>query len=116
MQWYRPEKYISFSYIETLLDNITQKVLNYLRNEHPAHSIFSTSNEQLSLWKHNNINENYWNTIEAKQIKNILDKIIFDLDFYEKNPWISSNEYNEKDEYVRYFLCLILIIDYHQIL
>ena len=89
--------------MEELVDTITQDVKNCLRKEHSSHSLFSISDEQFSFWKENNINETYWNITEAKQIKNILDKIIFNVDFYEKNPWISSNECNEKDEYVRYF-------------
>ncbi|XP_072750860.1 F-box only protein 21-like isoform X2 [Anoplolepis gracilipes] len=94
IQWYQPNKYICFSYIKTLLDKIVNKILMYLEKEHPQHSIFSMSCDNSVFLKQNNINGNYWNETEAKQIKCILDKIIFDLDYsYELlYPMIKSNK------------------------
>ena len=40
--------------------------------------------EQCSLWKNNNINDNFFNKIEAKEIMCILDEYIFnELDLQE---------------------------------
>ncbi|EFN64111.1 hypothetical protein EAG_00082, partial [Camponotus floridanus] len=46
-------------------------------NKYPTHSIFSTSSDQFISWRNNNINDNFWNQIEAQEIMCILQEIIF---------------------------------------
>ncbi|EFN69607.1 hypothetical protein EAG_00089, partial [Camponotus floridanus] len=53
------------------------KVLSHLKNKYPTHSIFSTTCEQFTFWRNNNINDNFWNPAEANQIMRILSEIIF---------------------------------------
>lgn len=77
-QWYQPQKYVSYLYVTTSLDNIAQQVLEYLKNEYPAHPIFSISNEQFSIWKNNNIDDNHWNSTEGRQIIESLCKVLYD--------------------------------------
>jgi len=91
IQLCQPEKYISYLHIEKFIDDIVQEVLKGLREENPRHKIFSISPEQLSIWKCNNIKENYWDESQAKQIKRILDKIILNFDSYNLDyPWKSD--------------------------
>jgi len=73
-QYFQP--YVSYSIIDTWLDNIVQEVLSRLKNKYPTHSVFSTSSAQFTLWRDNNINDNFWNPTEAKQIMCILEEII----------------------------------------
>jgi len=54
-----------------------QEVLSRLKNKYPTHSVFSTSSEQFTLWRNNNINDDFWSLTEAKQIMYILDEIMF---------------------------------------
>ncbi|EFN65775.1 hypothetical protein EAG_08364, partial [Camponotus floridanus] len=75
VQYFQP--HISYSIIDTSLNDIVQKVLSCLRIKNPTHSIFSTSPEQFTLWRDNNINDNFWNSTETEQITCILENIIF---------------------------------------
>lgn len=77
-QWYQPRKHVSYSRVKASLANIAQQVLECLKKEHPAHSIFSTSAELFSFWEHNNIDDNQWDSIEGKQIIDTLRKVLFD--------------------------------------
>lgn len=63
-QWCQPCKLLLGSDIVASLDSIVQQTLKVLNDIHPAHSIFTMSAEQLSLWK-NNISDNHWNETEA---------------------------------------------------
>jgi len=76
-KWFQPQKDVIYSHIETSLDNIAQSVLNCLKEKHPDHSIFSISAENFSYWRNNNIDDNYWNEVEAMQIIDILEDYIF---------------------------------------
>lgn len=88
LQWCQPEKYISLSHVNKLIENIMQNVLKHLREKNPTHEIFSISSKQFSFWKHNNIRENYWGETNARQIKCILDDIILNFDCYDIDyPW-----------------------------
>ena len=69
--------HISYSSVDSWLDNIVQKVLIYLKSKHPAHSIFSVSSEQFSIWRNNHIDDNFWNPTEATQIRDILEELLF---------------------------------------
>ena len=77
--------HISDSFIIAWLNDIAQEVLMQLENKHPAHSIFSTSSEQFSVWRNNIIDDHFWDQTEANQIMCILKKffsselIIFEL-------------------------------------
>lgn len=94
-QWYQPQKNVSYLCVETSLDNIAQQVLGYLKNEYPAHPIFSISAEQFSFWKYNNIDDNHWNSIEGRQIIECLCKVLHDkLGFH--GCFEESLEYEER--------------------
>jgi len=80
-QWFRPEQDISYSQIETELDNIAQQVMRHLKSECPSHPIFSASLQQFSYWKYNNIEENQWNKSNGKQILDSISKVMFELKF-----------------------------------
>lgn len=58
-QFCDPKYNTSYLYIRTSLDNIAQQVLEHLKNEYPAHPIFSISAEQFSFWKDHNIDEDH---------------------------------------------------------
>lgn len=108
LQWYHPDKYITYSSVDKFIDEIVQKVLKYLKKENPNHLIFSISPEKFSFWKNNTINENHWSEIAARQIKCILDKVILNFVFSELDyPWLKLNQI-DTDVYnytVCYFLC-----------
>ena len=74
-QYFYP--HISYSIINSWLDDIKQKVLIHLKYKYPAHSIFSTSSEQFSAWRDNNIDDNFWDPTEAMQIIHILGEFLF---------------------------------------
>jgi len=67
---------VSYSVIETFLDDIAHEVLSVIKNKYPKHSILSTSLEQISFWRDNNIERNFWNRKEAMQIIEILDDFV----------------------------------------
>ncbi|XP_072757732.1 uncharacterized protein [Anoplolepis gracilipes] len=89
VQYVTPQ--ISFL-IKTCLDSITKEVLFLLKAKYPAHSIFSTSSDQLSDWKNNNINDNFWDETEARQIINILQKFFSELN-HDKLKQLLRTEY-----------------------
>ncbi|XP_012214429.2 F-box only protein 21-like isoform X1 [Linepithema humile] len=98
-QWYQPvhqpQKYMSYLYVSTSLHKITEQVLECLRIEYPAHPICSISEEQLSFWENNNIDDNHWNSIEGRQIIESLCKILYDkLRFRGTVCYICSSESN----------------------
>ncbi|EFN60839.1 hypothetical protein EAG_04699, partial [Camponotus floridanus] len=74
-QYFQPS--IPYSIIDTWLDDIVQKVLSRLENKYPTHSIFLTSSEQFTLWRNNNINDDFWNKTEVEEIMCTLKQIIF---------------------------------------
>ncbi|XP_026823801.1 uncharacterized protein LOC113561497 [Ooceraea biroi] len=76
MQWLHPEKNVSCSYIEMDLENIAQQVMKHLKVVNSDHPIFSTSREQFSRWKCNNIYKNQWNNSDGRQIIDILFNIL----------------------------------------
>lgn len=72
---------VSCSVINDWLNDIEQEVLYRLKNEYPAHPIFTTSTEQISFWRDNNIDDHFWKGTEAiQQIGNIA-KIFLSRDF-----------------------------------
>ncbi|XP_026830796.1 uncharacterized protein LOC105283050 isoform X2 [Ooceraea biroi] len=75
--WCGPD--VSYTHIETQLDNITQLVMDHLEIHCPTHPIFSVSQEEFSLWKHNNIYSDQWNYNDGIEILNILRKIFFTI-------------------------------------
>lgn len=95
-QWYQFQENISYSYVQTELDNIVQQAMNDLRSTHPTHPIFSTPPEQFSLWKNNDIDENQWNESNGKQILHTLCKV-FKLRFH---PVACSKNINFLQEYL----------------
>ncbi|XP_029163988.1 uncharacterized protein LOC114935339 [Nylanderia fulva] len=117
-QYLQPEKDVSYSRIKESLDSITAEVLNYLRDFYPDHAIFSTSNEILSSWRENHVDDNYWNELEANQIRSILNEFMFDvLNFRLCNPYNTDFE-NMCIDYVlkyRYGQQIILLIIYQSL-
>jgi len=70
---------VSYSVIQTFLDDMAHEVLPLVKNKYPKHSIFSTSPKQISLWRDNNIERNFWNRTEAMQIIEILEEFMSEL-------------------------------------
>ncbi|XP_015440165.1 PREDICTED: F-box only protein 21-like [Dufourea novaeangliae] len=92
-QWGQPERHVTYSYISLLLDNIAEQTKALLREEYPAHSIFSTSAEQFIFWKNNIIDDNHWSIRETKQVTDALCKVLFQkLGFYGNNEMYYSSE------------------------
>nr|XP_012220235.1 PREDICTED: F-box only protein 21-like isoform X4 [Linepithema humile] len=87
VQWYYPLNHVSYMSVRTSLDNIAQKVLEYLINHYPAHPIFSISAEQFSFWKYNNIDDNHWHGLEARQILESLCKVLHNTSGFFGNFW-----------------------------
>ncbi|XP_072750402.1 uncharacterized protein [Anoplolepis gracilipes] len=75
IQYFQP--HVSYSAIKTWLDEIAKEVLSRLKNIYPAHSIFSTPDDQFFIWRDNKIDDNYWNETEARQIMNVLEEFVF---------------------------------------
>ncbi|KAL6427804.1 hypothetical protein ACFW04_008322 [Cataglyphis niger] len=91
---------VSYSVIDTWLNNITQTVLSLLKNKHPSHSICSTASEQFSFWRDNSINENFWNKTESKEIMCVLQEYIYsELEFYELHELLMT--FDLEAEYVK---------------
>jgi len=107
-QYFQP--HVSYSIIDTWLNDIAQEVLSRLKNKYPTHSAFSTSSEQFTLWRDNNINDNFWNPTEAKQIMCILEEIIFsDLGVHQICQLLVTLDLEEKFiyYYVGYFFIIL---------
>ncbi|XP_029169419.1 uncharacterized protein LOC114939321 [Nylanderia fulva] len=77
-QQIQPRKDVCYTNVSAPLDTIAQEVRNRLREKHPNHSIFSTSEETFSSWKTNNIKDNHWDQTESMQIMDTLQEYIFD--------------------------------------
>lgn len=89
--------HVSYSIVKTWLDDIVEKIRHRFKNKYPAHSICSTSMEQFSFWKDNNIYDNFWNPTEVEQIMSLLEEFIFsNLDIHELlvKLDLDNNEYN----------------------
>ncbi|XP_029668377.1 uncharacterized protein LOC115238564 [Formica exsecta] len=118
-QLLQPEKDVFYSSIKTSLDSIALEVLDYLREKHPNHSIFSMSAEIFSYWENNHIDNNQWNEAGGTQIMDILEEYI--LGKFQLCKWGMSS--NTKLEYWcidnvlknRYGQELILLIIYHSV-
>lgn len=76
-QWCKPQEHVSYSHVAALLDNIAQQALKILQEEHPNHSIFSLSPEELSFWRTNMNNDNQWNKTETRQILEVICRVMF---------------------------------------
>lgn len=99
----QPDKDIFYSDVKASLDTIALGVLNCLRNEHPDHSIFSTSVENFSYWKNNNIDDNHWNEEESTQIMDTLDEYIFGKLNFQRSISEGASVKNMCIDYVRYY-------------
>lgn len=92
-QWSQPERHVSYSTISSALDNIAEQTKELLREEHPAHSIFSIPAERFTFWKNNIIDDNQWNILEARQVTDALCKVLFTkLGFYGNSEMYYSSE------------------------
>ncbi|XP_072749467.1 uncharacterized protein [Anoplolepis gracilipes] len=75
VQYFEP--HISTSSMKMCFDIIMGEILSHLKTEYPAHSIFSISSDQFSDWRNNEIDDNFWDETEARQIICILKKYFF---------------------------------------
>ncbi|XP_029677206.1 uncharacterized protein LOC115244008 [Formica exsecta] len=113
-QYFQP--HVSYSAVKTWLDGIAQTVLSRLKNKYPAHSICSTTLEQFSFWRDNNIDDNFWNEIESRQIMWILEKYIFsELKIYKWHQLLITSDL--KADCIKYnaecFRRHLLTVTYH---
>ncbi|XP_029177559.1 F-box only protein 21-like [Nylanderia fulva] len=90
LQYCHPNKNITMLYIDKFIDNIVQDVLKLLKDKYCRHPILSISSEQLSIWRTNRINKNFWCVKDATSIKDVLDIIIISFDSYK--PWMKPNQ------------------------
>jgi len=106
-QYFQP--CVSYSIIDTWLNDIAQEVLTCLKNRYPTHSVFSTSSEQFTLWRYNNINDNFWNLTEAKQIMYILEIMLSNFIVHQVHQLLVTLEVERKYvNFVSYFFYIIL--------
>lgn len=92
-QWSQPEQHVSYSHISLLLDDIAEQTKSLLREQNPTLSIFSVPEEQFLIWKHTNIDDNQWNIVEARQIMDVLCKVLFHkLGFHGNSEMYYSSE------------------------
>ena len=92
-QWSQPNKHVSYSHISSLLDNIADQVKELLRQQYPAHSIFSAWTDQFTYWRNNIIDDNQWSVTETRQITDVLCKVLFEkLGFYGNSEMYYSSE------------------------
>lgn len=75
-KWLQPLKYCSYWYINRELDKLVRQVMNYLKTQHPQHSIFSMAAEHFNLLKGRNIKKHYWKEEETFQIVLALHKVM----------------------------------------
>jgi len=92
-QWFQPTEDLSYSDIETKLDNIAQEVIENLKIKCPSHPILSASHEQFSYWRCNNIDESQWDDKDVKEALNILCEVKFGFLFEYDNESIHFPEY-----------------------
>ncbi|XP_072746700.1 F-box only protein 21-like [Anoplolepis gracilipes] len=116
------KKEVFYSSVTAILDIMALEVLNSLREKHPDHSIFSTSTDNFSYWKKNNIDDNYWNEAEGTQIMNTLEEYIFGkLNFRPKKvkntDWNTQLKYKCIDNVLehKYGQDIIIYIIYHSV-
>ncbi|XP_025263552.1 F-box only protein 21 isoform X1 [Camponotus floridanus] len=81
---------VSYSVIKTFLDDMAYEVFSLVKNKYPKHSLFSTSPEQISFWRDNNIERNFWNRTEAMQIIEILDEFMSELGYCKLNKLLKT--------------------------
>ncbi|KAL6435293.1 hypothetical protein ACFW04_005373 [Cataglyphis niger] len=94
------QPHVSYSAVQRWLDEVTKAVLSRLKNRYPAHSICSTALKQFSFWRKNNIDDNFWNEIESKQIMCVLEEYIFaELDIHELSQLLMKSDFEA--EYIK---------------
>ncbi|XP_072759413.1 F-box only protein 21-like isoform X1 [Anoplolepis gracilipes] len=118
----QPQKEVFYSSVTAILDGMALEALNILREKHPDHSIFSTSEKNFSYWKKNNIDDNHWNKAEGTQIMNTLVEYIFGkLNFrpnrVENIDWNAQLKYKCIDNVLehKYGQEIIIYIIYHSV-
>ncbi|XP_029677207.1 uncharacterized protein LOC115244009 [Formica exsecta] len=110
------QPHVSYSGVKMWLNGIAQTILCRLKSKYPAHSILSTTLEQFSFWRDNNIDDNFWNETESKQIMCILEEYIFsELEIYEFHHLLKALDLEAK--YIKYiagcFRIYLLTVAYH---
>ncbi|KAL6427806.1 hypothetical protein ACFW04_008324 [Cataglyphis niger] len=111
-QYFQP--HVSCSILTTWFDNIVHAVLFRLKNKYPSHSICSTTSEQFSFWRDNNIYDNFWNETESQQIICILEEYIFsELNSYKLHELLMTLNLTNYKYILQYFRIYLLIVTYH---
>lgn len=108
IEYFQP--HVSYSTINIWLDDIVQEVLSRLKKKYPAHSIFSTSSEQFSFWRNNNIDDNFWEPTEARQIMREIEEFIFsELEVHKLRQLWTTLDLEDKIHvsYINYILYII---------
>jgi len=98
--------YVTYSIIDTWLNNIVQEVLSCLKAKYPKHSAFSISSEQFTFWREHNITDNFWKPTESKRIMYILEEIRFaELGVHQLHHLLVTLDIKTKHiNYVSYFI------------
>jgi len=81
---------VCYSVTKSFLDDFAHEVLSLVKERYPRHSIFSTSPEQISFWRDNNIERNFWNQTEAIQIIEILQEFMSEHGVYKLNKLLTT--------------------------
>jgi len=103
-QYFQP--YVTYSIIDTWLDDIVREVLSRLKAKYPKHSVFSIPSVQFTFWRENNIDDNFWKPTESKQIIYILEEIMFsELGVHQLHQLLVTLDVKTKYiNYVSYFI------------
>ncbi|XP_050465091.1 F-box only protein 21-like [Cataglyphis hispanica] len=110
------QPHVSYSAINTWLDSITRTVLSRLKNEYPRHSICFTTSEKFSFWRDKNIEDNFWNEIESRQIMRVLERYIFsELEIPELHEILMTLDFEAEyiEQVAEYFRKLLSTVTYH---
>ncbi|XP_029176410.1 F-box only protein 21-like [Nylanderia fulva] len=85
LQYCHPNTGITMLYIDKFIDNIVQEVLKLLKDEYLQHPILSMPPEQLSIWRNNHINKNFWCEKDAMSIKDTKEDTLY----YKQTLWLA---------------------------
>ncbi|XP_029160549.1 uncharacterized protein LOC114932489 [Nylanderia fulva] len=118
VQWFIPQKYISYSRIKETLDNVAKKVLHSFYEDCPTHCIFAVKTVCSLYWKENNINHSYLMYEQILPILGAIEKIIFSEKYFSKLNKLWLTEYSfEHDQHVEAGIqSMLLLTIYHSLM
>nr|CAI5841008.1 unnamed protein product [Callosobruchus analis] len=76
-QWCQPNVEVTVEDITAKLDQIAEEVKEVLKTQHPNHSLFKATQEELNLWRIENRAENQWNIVECRQLISVMREVLF---------------------------------------